>query len=184
MSANQDNPWKILNSKCIYENPWIRVREDNVIRPDGRPGIYGVVEARKIATGVIALNERSEIFLIGQYRYPTRHYSWEIVEGGAEIGEAPMDAAKRELREEAGLIASNWEQLGTEVHLSNCVSDEIAVFFVARNLTEVEVAPDGTEVLQRRCVPLTKALQMVDSGEIKDAMSIIALLRFSRITNK
>lgn len=181
MSGNQDNPWKTLESKLIYQNPWIRVREDSVIRPDGEPGIYGVVEARKVATGVIALNHSGEIYLIGQYRYPTRCYSWEIVEGGAEPGEPPLQAAQRELREEAGLSADSWEPLGAEVHLSNCVSDEIAVFFVARGLKEIGNAPDGTEVLQRRCVPLQEAMAMVDRGEITDAMSIIALMRFSRL---
>ncbi len=173
------NPWKTVSTKTVYSNPWITVREDQVIRPDGNPGIYGVVETR-IATGVIALTPQNEVFLVGQYRYPTEVYSWEIIEGGADLGEPPMEAAKRELREEAGVVAGEWEQLGDEVHLSNCFSSERAFFYLARGLTETEREPEGTEVLQVRTVPLAECLAMVDRGEIKDAMSVIALLRLDR----
>jgi 8-oxo-dGTP pyrophosphatase MutT (NUDIX family) len=177
MSAH--NPWKTLSTRRIYENPWIQVREDQVLRPDGSPGIYGVVEA-KVATGAVALTEKQEVYLVGQYRYPTAHYSWEIIEGGAEPNEAPLSAIKRELREEAGLEAQSWEQLGQEVHLSNCFSAEVAYLYVARDLTAVPRQPDVTEILEVRCVPFAEALHMVDSGEIKDAMSIMALLRVAR----
>lgn len=173
------NPWKTVSTRTVYTNPWITVREDQVIRPDGNPGIYGVVETR-IATGVIALTPQFEVFLVGQYRYPTGIYSWEIIEGGADPGEPPLEAAKRELREEAGVLATEWEQLGDEVHLSNCFSSERALFYLARGLTETEREPEGTEVLQIRTAPLVECLGMVDRGEIKDAMSVIALLRLER----
>lgn len=176
---SSQNPWKTLSTRRIYENPWIRVREDQVLRPDGSPGIYGVIES-KVATGVVALSERNEVYLVGQYRYPTEHYSWEIIEGGAEPNEPPLSAIKRELREEAGLEAQNWEQLGGEVHLSNCFSSEVAYLYTARNLEVVPRQPDVTEVLEVRCMPLRAALEMVDSGEIKDALSIIGLLRVAR----
>ncbi len=140
----QKNPWKTINSKVVYKNDWIQVREDNVIRPDGKPGIYGVVETR-IATGVIAVTPENEIYLVGQYRYPTDCYSWEIIEGGTELDESPLETAKRELREEAGLLAESWEQLGGEIHLSNCFSTEIGVFFLAKGLTIVQAEPEGTE---------------------------------------
>jgi len=101
------NPWQTKSSRLVYENAWIRVREDQVTCPDGQPGIYGVVETR-IATGVIALTPQHEIYLVGQFRYPTGEYSWEIIEGGTEDGEEPLAAAKRELQEEAGLVARTW----------------------------------------------------------------------------
>lgn len=181
---SQENPFKVIQTRQIYQNPWLKLREDSIIQPDGQPGIYGVVEAAKVATGVIALTPQNEIFLVGQYRYPTKQYSWEIIEGGAEVGENPLHAAQRELREEAGLQASDWQQLGGEIHLSNCMTDEVAVLFVAKGLSDVTKNPDPTEVLQIRKISLTQAMAMVDSGEIKDAMSIIALLRFSRDFNK
>ena len=173
------NPWQTLDSTVMYENPWIRVREDQVIRPDGQPGIYGVVETR-IATGVVALTPDDEIYLVGQYRYPMGCYSWEIIEGGTDAGEAAIDAAKRELKEEAGLSAAHWEALGGEIHLSNCHSSERGFLFVARDLTEGAAMPDGTEQLQLRKMPLAEAYAMLDRGEITDGMTILALLWLER----
>lgn len=175
-----ENPWKTLRSKGIYQNPWLTLREDEVIRPDGKPGIYGVVETRP-ATGVIACTPDDHIYLVGQYRYPMNQYSWEIIEGGADPGEDPLTACKRELREEAGLVAEHWEPLGGEIHLSNCISSERGYVFVARGLTEVGASPEGTERLEIRKIPFHEVMQMVDMGEITDAVSIIALLRWDRL---
>jgi 8-oxo-dGTP pyrophosphatase MutT (NUDIX family) len=173
------NPWKKIDSRVVYKNDWITVREDNVIRPDGGKGIYGVVETR-IATGVVAVTESNEIYLVGQFRYPMNEYTWEIIEGGAEIGESPLVAAKRELEEEAGLIASSWEELGGEIHLSNCHSSEVGKLYLAKGLVETEKNPDNTEVLQIRKIPFTSCLGMLDRGEIKDGLSLIGILRYER----
>ncbi|WKZ56078.1 MAG: NUDIX hydrolase [Bdellovibrionota bacterium] len=174
------NPWTTLSSRVVYQNAWISVREDQVVRPDGNPGIYGVVSCRT-AVGVIALPDDDHVLLVGQYRYPTKHYSWEIIEGGSDGSEDPLATAKRELREEAGYAAERWEPLGQECHLSNCHSSEVAVFFIARGLQHIGSEPEGTEVLALRSVPLVQAFHMVDRGEIKDAMSIIALYCLSRM---
>jgi len=177
--SHQKNPWKTLGTRLVYENPWIRVREDDVIRPDGEPGIYGVVQTR-IATGVCAVADDGQIYLIGQWRYPHEEYSWEIVEGGTDDGETPEQAAARELQEEAGLVAEHWEPLGGPVHLSNCFSAEEGRLYLARGLTEVGAAPDGTEELARRWLPVDDALALVDDGTITDAMSVVPLLRYAR----
>ncbi len=170
-----ENPWTRLDSRTVYTNPWMSVREDRVIRPDGKEGIYGVVQTR-IATGVVALTPANEVVLVGQYRYPTEVYSWEIVQGGADQGEEPLAACKRELQEEAGLIAKSWRQLGGEVHLSNCISSERGFIYLAEDLKQTEATPDGTEVLQVRTVPLGEAVRMSVSGEIVDAVSVIGIL--------
>ena len=172
----QQNPWTKISTEVVYKNAWIKVREDQVIRPDGTEGIYGVVETR-IATAVAALTPQNTIYLVGQYRYPMEEYSWEIIQGGTDPGEDSLGAAKRELREEAGLIANTWEQLGGEVHLSNCHSDERGLIYTAKELSVTAAQPDCTEVLEIREVPLPKAVEMVENGEIKDAMSIIGILR-------
>lgn len=174
------NPWRTISSQVKYANPWITVREDAVIRPDGEPGIYGVVEAR-FAVGVIARNAADEIYLVGQYRYPTNRYSWEIIEGGADPGEDPKGAAIRELSEEAGVEARRWTVLGADIQLSNCFSAEIARLYVAEDLVKGVSKPEGTEVLEVRTVSLSDALYLVDSGEITDALSVIALLRYARM---
>lgn len=179
MHDPERNPWKTLSSEVKYENPWITVREDQVIRPDGKPGIYGVVDCR-VATGVIALTEADEVYLVGQYRYALDCYSWEIIEGGAEVGEDPLEACKRELQEEAGLLADHWEPLGHELHLTNCHSSERGFLYVARGLHHVGASPEGTEELQVKKVPWAEAVAMVDRGEINDAFSIMAILMYDR----
>lgn len=177
--ADDKNPWITLSTTQIYSNPWIRVREDSVIRPDGKRGIYGVIEART-ATAVLALDERQRLVLVGQYRYPVNEYSWEVVEGAAEDGETALEAAKRELEEEAGLQARSWRQLGKDIQISNCVSAERAYLFVAEGLTEVPRRPEGTEVLTVRSVCFSEAVEMVESSVIKDALSIVGILRLAR----
>ncbi len=173
------NPWTTRSSRVVYENPWMTVREDDVVRPDGHDGIYGVITTR-VATGVVALDDDDRVVLVGQWRYPLERYSWEIVEGGTDDGESPEDAVARELREEAGLVAAHWEPLGGPVHLSNCLSAEEARLYLARGLTEVGADPDGTEQLQRRWVGIDEAIALVEDGTITDAMSVIALLRLAR----
>ena len=176
LRTDYPNPWKTLDSRPIYENPWISVREDKVTRPDGMEGIYGVV-ATRIATGVVALTPDRQVYLVGQHRYPFNQYSWEIIEGGSDPTESALDAARRELREEAGLEAQEWLQLGQEFHLSNCYSSEVGVIFLARHLREVESEPDGTEDLRLTRASFEECISLVDNGFIKDSVSIIGLLR-------
>lgn len=171
------SPWKTLSSKRVYDNPWIAVREDQVVRPDGEPGIYGVVHYKNIAVGVLPI-EDDHVYLVGQYRYPLEQYSWEIPEGGCPEGEEPLRAAQRELREETGLEAKNWRLLG-EAHLSNSVADEYAVWFLATGLVPGEQQPEGTEALDIRRIPLREALAMARDGRITDVLSLVAIMSYT-----
>jgi 8-oxo-dGTP pyrophosphatase MutT (NUDIX family) len=170
------NPWKLLNSKIKYDNRWIRVEEHDVINPTGGKGIYGKVHFRNIAVGVVPIDDDGNTWLVGQYRYPLDQYSWEIPEGGCPIGEQELEAAKRELKEETGLKAENWEEL-LRIHTSNSVSDERGVVFLAKNLTQGETDFEETEDLKIKKLPLSKAIQMVMDGEITDSISMAALLK-------
>jgi 8-oxo-dGTP pyrophosphatase MutT (NUDIX family) len=177
MNAEEfENPWEKVATRVVYDNPWIRVREDAVVRPDGLPGIYGVVHFKNLAVGVLAVEEGS-LYLVGQFRYPLERYSWEIPEGGCPAGEDPLQAARRELEEETGLRAGRWTKMG-EAHLSNSVSDELAVWFLAEELEQGERRPEGTERLLVRRVSLNEALEMVYSGEITDALSMLAIQQY------
>ena len=169
------NPWTTLDRRLVYENAWIAVREDRVVRPDGGPGIYGVVHFKNRAIGVLPVDERGGIWLVGQYRYPLGRYSWEIPEGGAPAGESAEEAARRELREETGLVARHLEHLA-EVHLSNSISDELGILFRATALEPGAAAPEGTERLAVRRVDWPEARAMLARGEITDSLSVIALL--------
>jgi 8-oxo-dGTP pyrophosphatase MutT (NUDIX family) len=170
------NPWTRRSRRVAYENPWIIVQHDEVVRPDGQPGIYGVVHYKNRAIGIIARDEQKRIVLVGQYRYPLDLYSWEIPEGGGPLAEDPLGAAQRELREETGLSAQRWSVLG-KAHLSNSVSDEEAIYYLAEGLSQGQAEPEGTEQLALRWVDFAQALRMVHAGEITDALSVIALLR-------
>ncbi len=171
------NPWLTAASERVYENPWISVREDRVVRPDGEPGIYGVVHYKNVAVGVLPV-EDGYTYLVGQYRYPLERYSWEIPEGGCPEGEEPLQAAQRELREETGLEAESWRKLG-EAHLSNSVADEHAVWFLATDLVSGEQSPAGDEVIEVRRVPLDEALRMALDGRITDALSLLAIMSYA-----
>jgi len=145
-NSEQKNPWQKISSRPIYNNPWINVREDQVVTPSGTKGIYGVVEA-KPAIGVVPLTKDLQTYLVGQYRYTLDTYSWEIPEGGGDDNEAVLDGAKRELKEETGLIASSWTFLDT-LYTSNSFTDEVAHLFLAQDLTQGKAQPDHTEELQ------------------------------------
>ncbi|MBV8465342.1 MAG: NUDIX hydrolase, partial [Burkholderiales bacterium] len=152
-----------------------------VINPGGQPGIYGLVHFKNISVGVMALDAEDHIWLVGQHRYPMRCMTWEIPEGGTPPDESPLDAAKRELKEEAGVEAQRWRLL-CKMHPSNSVTDEIAFIYLAEGLSAGDNAPESSEAdMQRRRVPLTEALRQVLDGEITDSISVVGILRLARM---
>jgi 8-oxo-dGTP pyrophosphatase MutT (NUDIX family) len=169
------NPWKVLSSREVYDNPWIQVTEHQVLNAAGNPGIYGVVHFKNLAVGVVPY-AAGRIWMVGQYRFPLGSYSWEIPEGGGKLDIDPLDSAKRELLEETGLTASKYERL-LEMDLSNSVSDERGIVYLATGLTEGNAQPEEDEVLHQRTMSLQEAFDMADRGEIRDSLTVAALFR-------
>jgi len=178
----QDNPWTVLSSEEKYSNPWIDLTEYQVLNPKGGRGIYGKVHFKNIAIGILPIFDNGDTILVGQYRFPLNAYSWEIPEGGGKIGVDPLLSAQRELVEETGLSAKNWTRL-LEMHLSNSVSDELAIIYTAEDLEQGIAMPEDTEQLMLKRLPLTQAIEMAMNGEITDSMSVAALLKIKIIRN-
>lgn len=181
--TQMNNPWKTLESQLKYDNNWISVTEHQVINAGGNKGIYGTVHFKNLAIGIIPLDENNNTWLVGQYRYPLNQYSWEICEGGGKLDIPPLDAAKRELLEETGITAKQWNPL-LEMHLSNSVSDELGIIYIAKELTFSAPQPDEEEVLQLKKVSFDEAFNMVMNGEITDSLSVAGILKTKILLDK
>jgi len=170
------NPWTTLSTEVKYENPWIKVREDQVLNPAGNPGIYGVVHFKTQAIAIIPLDENNNTWIVGQYRYPLNSYEWEVIEGGCPEGTPLIETARRELIEEAGLKAESFELI-LEMQLSNSTTDETSYTYIARQLTYVGEEPEEDEQLVIKKLPFEEVYQMVLRGEIRDGLSVGSILR-------
>ena len=170
--------WKKLNSRVVFENPWMKVLEDHVVNPGGGENLYGHVRFQNRAVAIIPLDDEEHTWLVGQDRYTLGEYSWELPMGGAPLEEDPLAAAKRELREETGLTARSWTEI-MRLHLSNSITDETGIAYVATDLEQGETEFEETEDLAIRRLPLADAIAMCLDGEITDAMSVAALYRFA-----
>lgn len=170
------NDWQILGEKKIYDNKWIGLTEYDVINPGGGRGIYGKVHFKNTAIGVLVLDEALNTYLVGQFRFTLGAYSWEIPEGGCPINSDPLEGGKRELLEETGLVASDWTEL-FRMHLSNSVSDELGITYLARELQQEKAEPEETENLMIKKIPFAEAFEMVQRGEITDSMSVAAIYK-------
>lgn len=169
-------PWTVETETAVYENPWITVTDCAVIRPDGAPGQYGVVHFKNIAVGVLPLFDDGTTPLVGQHRFPHDAYSWEVPEGGGARDVDPLVSAQRELAEETGLRARHWAPLAV-FDISNSVTDEKSVCFLAWGLEQGEADPDGDEVLAHRRVSFSELHEMVLNGDISDSLTIIMVLK-------
>jgi 8-oxo-dGTP pyrophosphatase MutT (NUDIX family) len=172
-----DNPWTTKSSEVKYENPWIKIVENKVLNPSGNDGIYGVVHFRTYAIAVIPLDEHYNTWIVGQYRYPLDSYEWEIVEGGCQKDSStPLETAKRELHEEAGLKADHYQMI-LEMQLSNSTTDEVSYSFVAKGLTYIGEEPEEDEKISIRKLPFDEVFQMTMRGEIRDGLAVATILK-------
>lgn len=174
--------WQVVDTRDIYENPWIRVAEHDVIDPNGNPGLYGVVRVKGLAVGILPLDAEGSTWLVGQQRFPRDYYSWELPEGGGSFDD-PQGSAERELLEETGLIAGNWQEL-LRMDLSNAITDEQAMGFIAWDLQQGEAQPEACERLEVRRLPVREAVEMALGGEIVDAFAQAMLLKADALARR
>lgn len=170
------NNWKKLSTETVYENPWIEVQHHDVINPGGGKGIYGQVNFKNLAIGIVPLDEEGNTYLVGQHRFPIDEYSWEIPEGGCPEGENMLDCAKRELLEETGLSAEKWTLI-SKIHTSNSVCNEVGFVFLAEKLTFGQAEPEETEELALKKIALKDAYKLVMENKITDSLSITGILK-------
>ena len=171
-----ENPWTILDSRIIYDNPWITLHEHKVINPAGNEGIYGVVSPKNYAIAIVPLDEELNTWLVGQYRFSIDKYSWEIPEGGGPKKDDPLESAKRELKEETGIEAKEWKEIG-HCYTSNSIMDEKGIIFVARQLSFGTSSPGETEQLKVRKLPFSEVVEMALKGGITDALALAAIYK-------
>lgn len=174
------NPWQMLSTEVKYHNPWISVREDQVLNPGGGRGIYGVVSMKNKALGIVPVDAEGNTWLVGQYRYPLNEYSWEIPMGGGLIEHDILASAQRELKEETGLVAARWTRIA-RLHTSNSVTDEEGFVFLAEELSQGTVEPEETEDLRIWRLPLAEAVRMALDDRITDCISVAGLLKAEKV---
>ena len=169
-------PWRTISKEKRYETDWIWVEHHEVIDPKGHNGIYGVIHFKNIAVGMLPLDEQGNTWIVGQYRYPIEAYSWEMPEGGGKRDVPTIESAKRELKEETGIIAKKWTKI-LEMDLSNSASDEQAVIYLAQDLEFSDAEPDHTEDLEVKKIHFSKLLAMVLNGEVRDSLTVATVLK-------
>jgi ADP-ribose pyrophosphatase len=170
------DPFRVVSSETVYENPWIQIEHQDVIRPDGELGVYGIVHFSNRAIAIMPIEDNGDTWLVGQWRRPANMWSWEIPEGGVPFEEDLKVGALRELEEEVGLKAGNIMEI-LRFQPSNCVCDEVGVCFLAFDLQAGQMAPDPTEVLRVRRVHFTQLLEEIEQGQILDGPTQLTALK-------
>lgn len=179
MSGTDDRkngPWTVDSKTAVYDNPWITVTDCKVTQPDGAPGVYGVVHFKNFAVGILPVLDDGSVPLVGQHRFPHNAYSWEVPEGGGARDVDPLASAQRELAEETGYRARHWLPL-VDFDVSNSVTDEKSLCFLAWGLQPGVAEPDADEIFAHRTVNFSELHEMVLKGDIRDSLTIIMVLK-------
>lgn len=168
-------PFTLISSKLIYENPWIRLREDKVVKPDKVRGIFGVI-TMKVGSSTLAVDNKKNVYLVEEYKYGIQNRSTEVVSGAIKKNETPLRAAKRELKEETGLTAKKWISLG-KVNPFTTIVNSPNYMFLATNLRKTKNCLEGGEKIKLIKLPFFQAVKMVLTGKITHSASCVLILK-------
>jgi len=168
--------WKSDGDATVFENPWLRLTSHPATAPTGAAATYVVMRPKNLSVGVLPIHADGAVTLVGQARFALANYSWEMPEGGAPYDEDPLDGVRRELAEEAGLAAKSWREV-LRMEMSNSITDERAIAWLAWDLSEVEKAPDPTEVIELARVPFMTLMREIDRGAVRDTFTVVTALR-------
>jgi 8-oxo-dGTP pyrophosphatase MutT (NUDIX family) len=177
-----DNPWQLKSTRIAYENPWIKIHEDSVVTPTGKDGIYGYMESRDSVI-VVVVNDAGEVYMVRTFRYPDKTWNWELSGGGGD-GQDPIDASKRELEEETGIIASSWEVLGRTSVCDGLMTEKMTTL-LARDLQFNGTKETSDEqISDAGFFSPDNIATMIDDGRLNDGQSITALFLYQHWLNK
>lgn len=168
--------WRNDSVETLFENPWLRLTRHEATAPTGTPADYVVARPRNLACGVLPIHTDGTVTLVGQARFALMNYSWEMPEGGVPVNEDPLVGVQRELLEETGLVARNWREV-LRMELSNSITDERAIAWLAWDLTQMDARPDPTEVIETARVPFMSLMAEIDRGSVRDAFTVATALR-------
>lgn len=174
--SDRPPPWKDHGHSVFFESPWMKLTRHEATAPTGVRADYMVMRPQNMSVGVLPLHDDGTVTLVGQQRFALANWSWEMPEGGAPFDEDPLEGARRELAEEAGLAAAQWRQ-ALKAEMSNSITDERALAWVAWDLTPAPLAPDPTEVIRAARVPFGDLLREIGRGAVRDMFTVATTLR-------
>jgi len=174
--SDRPPPWRDAGSGVIFENPWLRLTRHDATAPTGARADYVVMRPRNLSVGVLPVHDDGTVTLVGQQRFALMNYSWEMPEGGAPFDEDPLAGVQRELAEEAGLAAAHWRE-ALKAEMTNSITDERAIAWIAWGLTPVPIDPDETEIIHVARVPFGDLLREIGTGAIRDMFTVATALR-------
>ena len=174
--ADRPPPWRDAGASVLFQNPWMQLTRHDASAPTGAPADYVVMRPQNLSVGVLSLHSDGTVTLVGQQRFALMNWSWEMPEGGAPYGEDPLAGIQRELAEEAGLKAAHWQEV-LRMEMTNSITDERAIAWLAWGLEPTPGEPDPTEIIQVARVPFLDLVDEIGTGAIRDAFTVATTLR-------
>lgn len=173
MKNKKDSPIKTVSVKKIYKNPWLTLEEHKVVNQDNKPGLYGILDYGD-GVSVLAINHNDKAFLVEEYKYGIGEYSFQLPSGSVDKNETPLQSAKKELLEEAGLKAKSWKFLGITHPFPTNITTTVYLY-LAKGVEQVRKPEEGVNLYK---LPISKIKRMIKENKITHSGSLVCLLKY------